>query len=181
MKKIPTMFLRDTSGKRPVITPEWNPECLWVRDGEGIATRKWDGSACLIHNGKFYRRLEWDAQKGPPPSIWLHHDFNPAAQSGHGWIEVGEGPDDWMHRLVLDQASSLPPGTYELCGPKLNKNREQLNDYELKRHGDVEFNVVRTFEGVHDFMLVYMIEGLVFHHPDGRMAKIKRRDFALPW
>ena len=25
------------------------------------------------------------------------------------------------------------------------------------------------------------IEGIVWHHPDGRMAKIKRRDFGLSW
>lgn len=181
MKKIPTMFVRDTSGKRPVITPEWHPECLWVRDGEGVATRKWDGSACLVRNGFFYRRLEWDIEKGPAPVTWLHHSFDPAQRSGHGWMLVGEGPDDWMHRKVFAQAMAAAPGTYELCGPKVNKNREKMNDYVLLRHGDTQFDVVRTFEGVHDFMLEHVIEGLVFHHPDGRMAKIKRRDFVLPW
>lgn len=37
------------------------------------------------------------------------------------------------------------------------------------------------FEGIKGFLAENVIEGLVWHHPDGRMAKIKRRDFGLKW
>jgi hypothetical protein len=106
-------------------------ECLWVRDGEGIATRKWDGSACMVKSGVFYKRLEWSTEKGPAPASWLHHDFDPAQRSGHGWYPVGEGPEDWMHRFVAAKAVTLPEGTYELCGPKMGKNQEQLTEYKI--------------------------------------------------
>lgn len=181
MKKIPTIFVRDTSGKKPVLTREWWRECTWVRDGEGVATRKWDGSACLIRNGVFYKRLEWDAQKGAPPKSWLHWDFDPLALSGHGWLPVGDGPEDWMHRLVAATFLTLPEGTYELCGPKMGKNAEKLNEYKLLPHGNVTFDVPRDFDGIRDWLAANPMEGLVWHHQDGRMAKIKRRDFGLPW
>jgi len=39
----------------------------------------------------------------------------------------------------------------------------------------------RTFAQLRAFLTMSRIEGIVFHHPDGRMAKIKRRDYGLPW
>ena len=38
-----------------------------------------------------------------------------------------------------------------------------------------------TFDGLHRWLCAHPVEGLVFHHPDGRMAKIKRRDYGLSW
>lgn len=37
----------------------------------------------------------------------------------------------------------------------------------------------RTFAGIRQWLTDKGIEGLVFHHPDGRMAKIKKRAFGL--
>ena len=59
MKKIPTLFIRDASNPK-FVTREVNPECQWVIDGEGVATRKWDGSACLIRGGKLFKRVTDD-------------------------------------------------------------------------------------------------------------------------
>ena len=44
----------------------------------------------------------------------------------------------------------------------------------------------RTFDGLRGFLATldsrfapgHLAEGIVFHHPDGRRAKIKRKDFA---
>lgn len=38
-----------------------------------------------------------------------------------------------------------------------------------------------TFDGLREWLTSHPVEGLVFHHPDGRLAKIKRRDFGLRW
>ena len=38
-----------------------------------------------------------------------------------------------------------------------------------------------TPSGLKDWLSAPHYEGLVWHHPDGRMAKIKRRDFGLSW
>lgn len=47
---------------------------------------------------------------------------------------------------------------------------------------DVEVydDVPRTVSELRDWLSSRDIEGLVFQHPDGRMAKIKKRDFGLP-
>jgi hypothetical protein len=37
----------------------------------------------------------------------------------------------------------------------------------------------RTFDALREYLKPQDIEGIVWHHPDGRMAKIKKRDFGL--
>jgi len=39
----------------------------------------------------------------------------------------------------------------------------------------------RTFDAMKDYLSRNVIEGIVWHHPDGRMAKIKRKDMGLSW
>ena len=38
-------------------------------------------------------------------------------------------------------------------------------------------DVPRTFDALREWMKSKDIEGIVFHHSDGRMAKIKKRDY----
>jgi hypothetical protein len=177
MQKIPTLFERN--GK--LVTERVTPGCEWVLAGEGIATRKWDGTCCMVRGGKLYKRITWDAQKGPAPPEWLHHDFDPAQRSGHGWLPVGPGPEDWMHRLATIPEQD---GTYELCGPKIGDNAEHQDGYVLIPHGVHLFEhfdhaPARTFAGLREWLTGKDLEGIVFWHPDGRRAKIKLRDFGL--
>ena len=46
MQKIPTLFERDWTGDRSRVLDKVNPEAAWVLAGEGVATRKRDGTAC---------------------------------------------------------------------------------------------------------------------------------------
>lgn len=186
MKKIPTLFVRDE--KRPqFVTRELAPECAWVAAGEGIATRKFDGTACLVHGGKLYKRLEWSSTKGPPPVNWVHHSFDPTALGGHGWLLLGDGPEDRRHldawNAVLDRdGCPLPDGTYELVGPNVGRNPEGVAALEFIRHGHDEIhNVARDFDSIAYWLSHHPMEGIVWHHPDGRMVKIKARDFGIPW
>src|SRR3990167_7297842 len=57
MKKISTLFKKDPNDLGRVIN-ENNPENQWVFDGEGIATRKFDGTAGAIINGEPYKRYD---------------------------------------------------------------------------------------------------------------------------
>ena len=185
MRKIPTLFALDERGRNA--RDEVTPGCEWVLAGEGVPTRKWDGTCCLIRGGKLYKRMEWDGKKGPAPEAWLHHDFDPAARSGHGWYPVGDGPEDWMHREAWkrgmdDAESSLHDGTHELVGPKINKNPEGVVEPVLVPHGrDTMVDNPRTFDEIKALLSDVRAEGIVWHHPDGRMAKIKRRDFGIRW
>lgn len=47
MQKIPTVYLRGRQNMARV-TDDVNPACQWVSDGEGVPTRKWDGTCILI-------------------------------------------------------------------------------------------------------------------------------------
>jgi hypothetical protein len=49
MNKIPTMYKRDPDDRKHVLA-EIHPDCLWVADGEGVATRKYGRH--LGHEGR---------------------------------------------------------------------------------------------------------------------------------
>ena len=119
------------------------------------------------------------AGRTPPP------DFEPAQpapdeKTGHwpGWVPVGEGPDDQFHREAWSAAPSLPDGTYELVGPKIQGNPDGFAAHTLVRHGEQELpDAPRDFEGLKAYLRDQTLEGIVWHHPDGRRVKIKRKDF----
>lgn len=186
MRKIETVFLR--AGPKFQATPEVDPSCAWVVAGEGAPTRKYDGSACLFLHGVLHKRLEWKKEKGPPPEGWHHHSFALDQRSGHGWIVISDRPEDRIHLEVAslgvdDRGAALLDGqTYELCGPRVNGNPEAFDRHVLVPHGrDLLDEFGRSFDEVRLFLESNAVEGVVWHHPDGRMAKAKRRDFGLPW
>jgi hypothetical protein len=184
VQKIPTLYLRDKSNPKRV-TREVDPDCKWVLDGEGVATQKFDGSACLVRGGRLYRRLHLKSGRDAPEG-WIHWTFNPDQRSGHGWAPVTDATADQYHREAMDEWEAIAEGTYELVGPKSNGNPHRFDPeerHELWRHGSVEYLDVPTgFDDLREWLAdTGPMEGLVWHHPDGRMAKIKRRDFGLPW
>jgi hypothetical protein len=184
MKKIPTVFERDWNGDRSRVVDQVHEDCGWVLAGEGVATRKVDGTCCMIRAGKLYKRRELrDGDDTPINFEEAAHD----AETGKtvGWMPVGDGPEDRYHReaFAYDTGSPLVDGTYELIGPKVQGNPEHTIGAVLIKHGDGMAGTIdgapRTFAGLRDWLRNKDIEGLVFHHPDGRMAKIKLRDFGF--
>lgn len=190
MKKILSLFQRNYETDR-LVRDEVVPGAEWVLAGEGVATRKWDGTSCLVREGKLYKRYELKKGKTPPDG------FDPAqgedATTGDcpGWVPVGDGPEDAYHRealeygqAVCDQAGTfgrverLVDGTYELCGPKVQGNPDGFARHCLVAHGKAIVNdCPRDFNGIRAYLEPLTIEGIVWHHPDGRMVKIKRKDF----
>ena len=178
MKKIPTVFERDWNGDRSRVVDQVHPGCEWVLAGEGWPTRKLDGTCCLVRDGKLYKRRELrDTDTVPPDFELIEHDHH--TMKSVGWVPVGDGPEDMWHRDAFAQWENLVDGTYELVGPKVQGNPEKHARHELVSHGDLQFNadIPRDFDGLRDWLASQDIEGVVFHHPDGRMAKIKLRDF----
>jgi len=178
MKKIISLFQRNYETDK-LVRNEVVPGAEWVIAGEGVATRKWDGTCCLIRDRKLYKR--YDAKKGkvPPANFEPAQDYDPITGHMPGWIPVGDGPEDQWHREGL--ANTLGPledGTYELIGPKLQGNPEHAKEHYLIRHGCEKYeSVPRDFDGIKGWLGEREIEGIVWHHPDGRMVKIKRKDF----
>lgn len=181
MKKIPTIFKRDMTRQPALVVNEWHPECLWVRDGEGRGTVKWDGTSCLLRDGRLYKRRELRPGDQPPADF---ESCGTDSETGKtvGWVPVGDGPDDKWHMATSGLWPSLLPGTYELVGPKVNGNRHGLEGLMLLPHGGQPIDAPREFFALGEWLAgTDGIEGVVWHHPDGRMAKIKKRDFGHRW
>jgi hypothetical protein len=179
MKKIVSLFKRVDGQKH--VSNIVDPDAQWVIDGEGVATRKWDGSACLVKDRVLYKRCEWRHDSGPPPANWFHWSFDPEQRSGHGWLKIGDGSEDRYHReACAGEVFPLPDGTYELCGPRVQRNPEGFDKHVLVRHG-VELlpEFPREYDAIREALKDGAIEGVVWHHPDGRMAKVKGRDFGF--
>ncbi len=182
MKKIPTMFERDWSGDRSRVLPQVHEGCEWVIAGEGTATRKLDGTCCMVRDGKLYKRLEIRDGK-PLPADFEEVGYDAEMGKRVGWVPVGDGPEDKWHREGYANLAETVDGTYELVGPRIQGNPEKYEKQTLVPHTlqalALSDNPPRDFEGLKAYLADKDMEGIVFHHLDGRMAKIKTRDFGL--
>ena len=177
MEKIISLFKRDYDGTRKVYN-EIVPGAKWVVTGEGVATRKWDGTACMIRDGKLYRR--YDAKKGrtPPPGFEPVQDPDPITGHWPGWLLVGDEPESKWYAATWHE--NLPDGTYELCGPHFQGNPERLSIDTYIRHGERKIDdAPRDFDALREYFTTHDIEGIVWWHPDGRKVKIKGKDFGV--
>lgn len=190
MQKIPTLFLRNPDDRRHVLR-DLNPECEWVMDGFGIATRKYDGT-CVTYDGTaWWARREVKPGKTPPPD---YRPLSTDATTGKtvGWEPIEQSAFAKYHAEAVRDAEDAeypegyhpgpwPVGTYELIGPKINGNPEGAESHELVAHEyaeRVDPNLdCRSYDEIRAFLAERSWEGLVYHGPDGLMAKIKKRDF----
>jgi hypothetical protein len=183
LRKIPTIFKRDFENNPQRVTAERNPDCDWVFAGEGTATRKYDGMCCMYDGTTWFKRREVKPSQQPPEDFVLV-DRDEETGKKVGWVPIGDGSEDQYFRAAI---AALHPNdqhvaTYELLGPKSQGNPEAIDTHFLQEHEKawVYPDVPRSYNGLRDFLASRDIEGLVFHHPDGRMAKIKKRDYAMP-
>jgi hypothetical protein len=182
MEKIPTLFERD--GRFHVVDRP-RTECAWVFNGEGTGTEKLDGTnvRLTVRSGQIVRvekrRNPTKAQKQQGIVDGWYVDADDSAEDK--WILAAVGNTD---------ASSWPDGEHpcEALGPSI-----QGNPLGLAEHRCVPFNLQapayqdapRSYSDLRDFLATleskfvpgHLAEGIVFHHPDGRRAKIKRKDF----
>lgn len=189
MKKIPTIFERDWEDpKRPLLNQP-TVGCEWVFDGEGLATRKYDGIPCLVSAGKLFTRRELKPGDETPIG-WRPVSFDGETQKEIGWIPVGDGPEHKYLReafanLLKEVGEGNPTenGTYEAVGPKIQGGVEGYEEHTLIRHdliGEYDTNVPVEFNALKAYLTLHnSIEGIVWHHEDGRMAKIKLKDFGI--
>ena len=185
MKKIVSLFQRNYGGDR-LVRNELVPGAEWVAAGEGVATRKHDGTCCMVRAGKLYKRHELKVGKTAPAGFEAAQDADTTTGDVPGWAPVGDGPEDARHREAfasdpwVKQGLSLADGSYELCGPKVQSNPERYGNHILVRHGrEVLADAPRTYDALASYLANKDIEGVVWHHPDGRMVKIKGKDFGL--
>jgi len=191
MQKIISVFQRNYDGNRQ-IRDEVVPGAEWVLAGEGVATRKFDGTCCMVRDGKLYKRYEVKKGGKAPAGFEPASEIDPVTQKVQGWLLVGDGPEDQWHRQAwvnqFGPEGRLADWTYELCGPKVQGNPEQeyverevgAPMHLLIPHGKCLYaDTPRQFEPLKLWLAERNIEGVVFHHADGRMAKVKLRDYGL--
>ena len=127
MKKIISLFQRNYDGDR-LVRDEVVPGAEWVIAGEGVATRKYDGTCCLVREGKLFKRYEVKPGGKAPPNFEPANDVDETTGKQQGWLPVGDGPEDQWHREAweLFACNNAVPidGTYELVGPKVQGNAE---------------------------------------------------------
>ena len=185
MEKIKTLFKRNFPKKGIAIAiDEVEVGCEWVTTGEGIATQKIDGMCSKIENGLFYKR--YDAKNGKTPPIGFLPAQEPDKVTGHwpGWLLVDD--KDPANKIFLEAFNKLEnkeDGTYEVIGPRISTrgglNAENKKEHTMVKHGEVILDCPRDFDGLKEWLTTKDMEGIVFHHPDGRMCKIKKTDFGL--
>ena len=179
MKKIPTIFKRNPDNMKLVLN-EVNEDCRWVFEGGGVATRKYDGTCCLIKEGKLYKRREIKKGKQKPDNFVLaDHDENTGKTVGWLPVDFDSKDDKWHVEAFTNADKKLEDGTYELLGKKIQGNPEKYDRHTLLKHSEAQvfLDVPREYHALQNWLKEKDIEGLVFHHPDGRMGKIKKRDF----
>lgn len=183
MEKIPTIFDR---GEDFRVIPRPRAGCEWVFAGEGRPTEKLDGTniRLTVRSGEVVR-----VEKRRNPS-----KLQKAKGIVDGWyVDADENAreDRWLYEAVHNtDARSWPDGEHpcEALGPSI-----QGNPLGLDRHVCAPFNleipvydaVDRSYDGLQRLLAAlesryapgHLAEGIVFHHPDGRRAKIKRKDF----
>lgn len=179
MKKIPTLFMRDWNGNPKYVTREVNPDAAWVLAGEGVATRKYDGTCVMLDDdGRWWARREVKPGK-TAPSEFVAVDADTETGKVIGWEPIEQsGYAKWMPEVAFTGWPG-PAATYELCGPKVNGNPGGLDEHLLIAHHLIDRypDVPRDFDGLAVWLAAHPYEGIVWHHRDGRMAKIKARDF----
>lgn len=186
MKKIPTVFVRDFDHDHGrYVTEQVTPGCEWVLAGEGVATRKWDGTCIMIDDGPHYLWARREVKTFPPPPGFQEVDRDPITGNRVGWEPASQSSYAKILAEMRADIEGLRSGTYELVGPKVNGNPENFGYHTLLPHGSNtiglasigrDFHALRSWTADHPG-----IEGIVFWrqvgNSDAGMAKIKRRDF----
>ena len=181
MNKIPTVFKRDPKDMKRLL-PEVHEDCQWVLDGEGIPTRKYDGTCVMLEpNGSWWARREVKPGKTAPPHF-APISTDEVTGKTVGWEPIAySGFTKWHAEAIANHAklggAPCEAGTYELVGPKINGNPENFGGHTLIRHGRHVLAADLSPQLLIRACSHNGWEGVVWHHPDGRMAKLKVRDF----
>lgn len=184
MIKISTLYKKNPENLARVIN-EINPENEWVFNDEGVkATRKFDGTAAAIINGKLYKRYDVKKGRQVPANAIPCQEPDPITGHWPHWVLCDKNnKEDKYFFQGLDNLSlfgEIADGTYELCGNKIQGNPEKLSGHFLIKHGCEVLQIQDlSFEGLKKYLSENDIEGIVFHHPDGRMCKIRKSDFDI--
>ena len=144
----------------------------------------------MVKNNILYKRydckinLETGQYKKPIPKNAISCQEADMITGHHPhWIPCGrKTPADKYHFEAFDKKDCWIDGTYELCGPKINGNKEKLEEHILIKHGNAILDLQDfSFESIKLFLsdIENDIEGIVFYGYGGKMCKIRKVDFGI--
>ena len=182
VKKIPTLFVRDPENRARVL-----PEFAVDLPVDAVATGKFDGTCVMLDaDGRWWARREVKPGKTPPEGF-VPISTDEVTGKIMGW-EPAEQSGFWkfLEEALVEQTefdATRVPNTYELIGPRVNGNPHGLDEHVLVQHGMVDdyMDGPVTFESVQERLVTATLEGIVWWSGGKPVAKIKRRDFGLPW
>lgn len=184
--KLQSPFVRKTINGEYIVTSEIDPDYQWIFEDGVKAVDKIDGTnVCIvIEKGNIARVFNRTTEK-------FIFNVNQTKWEGAAMEGIAKAIQrDWL--------SSLGDGEHygELIGEIFNGNRHQIQGHlfvpftylreKCHWHSWVQNKYPKTFEAISDWfkelpslfnkrlkLLDIQAEGLVFYHPDGRMAKLR--------
>jgi len=187
MRKIFTPF--EWQEGRHKVSPQPRVGYAWVLCGDGLATEKLDGTNVRLttRNGHLVRI---EKRRHPKKSQKREGILDP-------WY-IDADPNDPANKHIISAVSNTdtsgwPDGEHccEAVGPKIQGNPLGLEvnvcvPFELRVgkipiYHDAPRDWHALKEYLRDLESLYspghLAEGIVFHHPNGSMSKIRRKDF----
>lgn len=182
MPKLDSPFVR--SGELHLVTPEINPGYEWVFDDELVTCQeKLDGTnvSIVVENGKvtriFNRTNEMDILGDSPVMEAVRNSYKRGYCNFTDGQYFGEavGQRIQANPYKLDECLWLPFNTYFVKHLTYKTWGKYPKDFETISawFRDGLFPLFSASKGNKSGF----VEGVVFHHPDGRMAKLRRDMF----
>lgn len=199
MIKMSTLFKKHPEDLSKVID-EFNEKNSWIFT-EGKAYVKRDGTSVAFINGGFYKRYESRPNKKknalteftqPLEGAIACSERDPKTGKQVFWEPV-TSQDKWhmeaLYKFQEQNGGNKPvDGTYELCGPRINGNKEKLPEHVFIKHDSEPFELeiskeTITYENIKKILEENNIEGIVFHNVNDPTVKckIRRKDFGIKW
>lgn len=185
MRKIPTIFDRDWNGNRKVI----DKTVQSFDFTNAVATEKLDGTNVRV-TVRNHLLVRVEKRRNPTKLEKAKGIIDP------WYMDADEyGPEDkyiWECAMNTDY-TKIPDGEWsgEALGPKIQGNPLNLDKHVIcfftLGQAPVFENVPTTFDGLKEWLPKTeskygkngaRIEGIVWHWPNGDMAKIKTKDFS---
>lgn len=141
MKKIPALIHIDRVNHVP--TEELNPDAVWIINHPNvIATRKRDGQPVKFMGGDPADLNNWTTRRAvapgkTAPTGFILEETDPNTGKSFGWEPVNQSGVTKAFKKAL-VSSNIDPEvgqTFELCGPKVQGDAENLGTPMLFAHG----------------------------------------------
>lgn len=194
MEKIPTLFERGPDRRVIDVVAQG---CEWVLAGEGVATEKLDGTNIRV-TIRSHSVVRVEKRRNPTKEQKARGIIEP------WYVDASENAKEDQHifaavmfAIQLSFFDDVPDGEHcaEALGPNIQGNPLGLEKGTVclfNLYPPIVVGCPRSFGAIKQFLEEYtgesimvgakegrFMEGIVFHHPDGRRAKIKRKDFGL--